>query len=264
MIFGLVRRKHEPINSTPRPLLDPDRRLMFLWSAKSACTTTFVWFAHSIGQLADLKASGQKVHQYRKNIYYDSPLHERGRAIPLQDYRIVHVMRDPAARAVSSYRHALRTGYEDSRLSAYKGAALDRQKGFSFNQFLAYLETLDLTTCNQHHRLQRHPIELSREPDQVIDVSTQDLLAELDKIGAGFGLAPIPSDAMTWLHDLEGRRAVKPGEPPTENVPDTPFDEAAARGNRPWPGTSAFLTPETRARIAKLYAPDFDLIAKRR
>lgn len=242
----------------PRALLHPDARLLVLWSAKSACTTTFVWFARVSGQLEALRASGKKPHKFRAQDYYGSELHRRGLEIPLGEYRIVQIIRDPYSRAVSSYRHALNTGYEDERLASSAVGPLDRWRGFSFSRFLDYLETLDLDEANPHHKPQWHPIDADRVPDRIINISRQNLFAELNGAEAEFGLPHTPFDELDWLHAFEGKRKAKEVPFDGADVPDTPFDEMAARGDKPWPKYGQFLTEPIRRRIETLYARDFE------
>jgi hypothetical protein len=243
----------------PQPLLNPDNGMMVVWSPKSACTTVFVWFAGTIGRLDEARASAD-VHRYRTDVYYSSDLYRRGLDHRLGDYRIVRVIRDPYARAASIYRHALRTRLVDRRFKA-ASAMLDRRKGFSFLQFLDYVGTLRPRAAGAHLRPQFHPIETALRPEIVINISRQDLFAELNGVEDAFGLPRTDFRDLEWLLRREARRKAKEGAFKGEAADDVLFDADAARGLKPWPDYGQLLTPRARARIETLYARDFEAYA---
>ena len=260
-IQDLRRAWAGPLAEPPEPWLDPDRKLMVLWSAKCACTASFVWFAKCVGMLDEMRALGKQPHRYRQENYHRSELYRRGRAAPIKDYYVVHIIRDPYLRAVSSYRHALGTGYADKRLALPQAGGLNRAAGFSFAEFLNYLETIDLRRANVHHRLQRHPVEKSRPPDRVINISRQDLFAELNRLEADRSLPRTDFASLEWLHRREAERRAQTEPIVGPDIPERRFNAAAVNGRRPWPDYEQFLDDRTRHRIERLYAPDFELFA---
>jgi hypothetical protein len=248
------------LDARSRPLLNPDNGMMVLWSPKSACTTVFVWFAGTIGRLDEVRAFGS-AHRYRMQVYRKSDLYQRGLERPPGDYRIVRVIRDPYQRAASIYRHALKTPFFMNKQLKAVPAALDRSAGFSFLQFLDYLEGLDLETANTHLRVQRHLVESEHRPEFIINISRQDLFTELNKVEEAFGLPRTDFHEMEWLHERESGRKAKPGAFEGGAADDFPFDKDAASGLKPWPDYGALLTPRARARIEKIYAGDFEAYA---
>jgi hypothetical protein len=148
-------------------------------------------------------------------------------------------------------------GYEDERLAVSPIGPLDRHAGFSFNRYLDYLSAIDIETGNTHHRPQWHGLEATRKPDIIIDISRQDLYTELNRIAPRFGLPAIDFGTLDFLHALERRRSAKPVDIEGNDIPDRPFNRAAAAGRAPWPKTEQFLTAPVRRRIETLYAVDF-------
>jgi hypothetical protein len=240
----------------PAPLVNSEHSMLVLWNAKSASSTTLLWYFASLGLLDDVIASGLSPHAYRGQRFPGTGAHKRNRATKvLDDYFVVHVIRDPYLRAVSSYRHTLATGYADKRLAG----RLDRRAGFSFSRYLDYLQSIDLARANVHHKLQRHRVEELRRADRVINVSRQDLLVELNRLERERGMKVTDFSAFgDLLEQQETRRARETGFS-GEDVADRPLDVAAARGEAPWPHYRQFLNPTTRGRIELLYAPDFQL-----
>jgi len=246
------------LRARPQPLLNPDAAMMVVWSPKSACTTIFVWFAATIGKLEEARAA-RDVHRYRRDAYAASELYQRGLKRPVEAYRMVRVIRDPFLRAASIYRHALRTDILDRKGGA--AAALDRRAGFSFLTFLDHVGALLPNTADAHLRAQVHPVETALAPEVVINISRQNLFAELNRVEASFGLPRTDFDALAWLHRREDRRSAKPAAFAGEGADQHPFDAAAARGLKPWPDYGQLLTPAARARIEALYAADFKAYA---
>jgi len=177
-----------PLVAAPIPLLNPDQSLLVLWSAKSACSLTFVWYLNTIGLLEDFRATGMMPHEYRGMHYRTSDAFLRGQEKLLDDYFIVHVIRDPYLRAVSCFRHALAYPFADRHFRVFEGGGLDRRRGFSFSRYLDFLETVDLASANLHHRQQLHRIETIKPADRVINISTGDFLHALNRLEREVGM----------------------------------------------------------------------------
>jgi hypothetical protein len=258
----LGRKFRGPLLDAPRPWLNPDDGIMVVWSAKCACTTTFLWFLNSLGRLDAFRASGKTPHRYRAEDYYPSETYRAGRAKPLRDYWTLHVIRDPFLRAVSSYRQALGSGYADKRFAQSRLGSVDRQAGFSFSQFLDYLQTVDLAQTNIHHKLQLHRIEARKWPDRIINISRQDLIAELDRVSLERNVPRLQASDLAWLTEREHRRMARTERYPDTNVAGIRLGIDAALGRRSWPDYHQFLDGATRRRIETLYARDFEAFAE--
>lgn len=270
---GLIRRqilRHWPAllgvrtlcRLRPEPLIDPQHRVVVIWSPKSACTATTIWFFRLAGLYDEALDYDSWPHQYRQNVYRGSELHRRGLADDLRGYRVIRVIRDPYQRAVSSYRHALMTGHLNGPMSAHLGRAVDNESGFSLADFLACIGRRDLSVyvSNTHHAVQSHPVERVIAPTDVINVSKQDLFEELNRIEAELGVERTDFETLSWFQTTEkGARRRNTGEFGGD-VAETVFTRRDA-GRGPWPETASFLTDAVRARIRRLYAADFDAYA---
>ena len=253
----LRRSWTDPLLEPPVPLLAPDQSLLIIWSAKSACSLTFVWYLRLVGLLDHYRASGMSPHEYRGRHYVTSDAFRRGKQRVLDDYRVVHVIRDPYLRAVSCYRHVLAHGFADKRFRVFDGGRLNRRDGFSFNAYLDFLETLDLAHTNLHHRQQLHRIERIRAPDHVINISKGRMLQELNRLEIDCAIEPTDFSKLDWAFDREERRRARTTAFGAEGIPDVPLTPLAALGMEPWPNYEQFLTARTRRRVETLYAADF-------
>ncbi|MEJ1159646.1 hypothetical protein [Prosthecomicrobium sp. N25] len=256
-------RPTSPLSLVPKPLVCAHHPLVIVWSARSACTSTTAWFATASGFEPDLPTSGLSVHEYRRKVIYGSPSYRAALRRPLDGLTVVHVARDPGDRAVSTFRHALRTGFEDRRLAASPLGPFDREAGFSFARWLDYLEAIDIRAGNVHYRPQWHPFEETRRPDIVIHVGRQDLFAELDRVGRRLGLPGSMDRAPPWLARLEAHRAARQGDIEGGDLSGHPFGRLAAAGREPWPRPAQLLTPDTRRRLEALYAVDVENLMSR-
>jgi Sulfotransferase family len=145
-------------------LLSQKHNLCILWSAKAGCTFTVKWFLYHEGLLQEALDYSPWVHNYRQDIFYNSINYRKRIENPLeilrsQNLMIAKVVRNPYTRAVSSYLHASRS----PRLSQPILACLNKgdHEKFSFREFVDYLESTSLETCNIHWQLQQSPAEKS-------------------------------------------------------------------------------------------------------
>jgi len=244
----------------PRPLLMPETRVGLIFSPKSACSAAVIWFWRQSGHYDRARAFSEWPHDYRTRVYYNSDEYKNATKGDLESYRFVRVIRDPYQRVISSYRHFLATGYWRDQVSAFLGRDVGESNRLSFREFLDFVDSENIVTTEVHHRQQMHPVERFVEPYRVINVSKSDLFDELNRVEEELGLPHTPFAEFDWFHKVEHFRKAKEGEAPTENVPDLPFDRESAR-KLPWPERSAFLTPEMRERIEKIYARDFEQYA---
>jgi len=239
----------------PRPLLHGPGRLGIIWSAKSACTTLLLWYLWHCGLLAAARFYNGWPHEFRYRVLYASQTYRAwADQIGPAGWSWLRVVRDPFKRAVSSYRHALRHGYEDAKMARILARPVDCKDGFPFELFLDYLLRIDIASCNLHHRQQYHPIEGLVTTDEVLNVDKQDMMERLRRIDATPHAPREPAEALSraiaeiapYHHacssNAEGDRA------------STVF--TARDASKAWPAHEAFLNDTTRAKIATIYAVD--------
>jgi len=247
----LASRTH--LKQSPVPLLFPPGGFGLIWSAKSACTTSILWFFAVAGFLEEALAFDSWPHQYRTELL---PKTDRYRTwLVSSDPRKlawVRVIRDPYKRAVSSFRQDLR--YPDAKNCHFRqelGLGL-RQDSLSFDSFLSRLEDLDITICDNHFRQQRHPLEHSIRPARVVNADREPLLN---------ALLAFASPAQEVRQQLEGeisrissfhhaRRGLNHGDVSKKRfrIPYVSQD---------WPEYESFLNASTRRKIERIYAVDF-------
>jgi hypothetical protein len=246
--------------TSPRPLIHPDARMIVIFSPKSACTSIAIWFFHQLGQAQAARDVSEWPHRYRRQ-YYRSDLYQKAFDLDLSSFSVVRVVRDPFDRAVSSFRHGLRSQLAEKHLAKLIGRSALATTGLSFKEFLDALECCNLRTCNAHFRVQKHPLEDVIPVRHLINISTQDLFTRLNEVERDIGLPVTDFAKLAWLNNLGDKRSHgnRTGE-----VPDAythPFTQKLARRG-PWPSYQAFLTPTARERIARLYALDLDTYMK--
>ena len=242
---------------TPRPLIHPTARVIVIFSHKSACTSALVWFLHHLGHTKAAMDYHAWPHQYREEVYYHSQLYRRAYDLDLADFTLIRIVRDPWDRAVSSFRHALEWGYADTTIAKLLRRRDVASRGLAFAEFLELLERLDLTTCDEHFRIQRHPVENILPVHYLINVSTENLFTRLNDVEVELGLPRSDMAKMAWVRRLRAH-----SRPLGEFVDAT--DAYTRRLSRqdakcgPWPPYEALLTPEARERIARMYRIDIE------
>ncbi len=235
-----------------RPLVDPQRRFVVLFSAKSACSTVVIWFLHQIGLAEAARRHSGWPHHYRQQCFYERADYRAAReTLRPGQAAVLRVVRDPVERAASSFRHALGLGYAREPIQRSLGIDTERV-GLSFEQFIDFLETEDLARCDPHHRRQRHPLERLRPADTVINASRQDLFDGLNAFERGLGLPHTDFASLAWIHELQAGRAAHSVDWPQDPYTSVLQPDQARQG--PWP--RGLLTAPARARLERLYADD--------
>lgn len=225
--------------------------LAVMWSYKAACTTVIKWvFLHN-GLLPEALAFSDWIHTYRLRRYQKA---ERYRARLGQfggrTFDVVKVVRHPLDRAISSYIHAYRTGYDDESISKVIRRPLDCRQRFSFREFVTFLEHSNLLRCNPHHRVQVAPIErhvLFRTKPRAIIRIEQGLTSALSDLEHSLGLPATDFTNRVFASDHHTVRTYHHG----------PAADLTHFKPRALPPASAFYDADLSARVVRLYAEDF-------
>jgi hypothetical protein len=239
----------------PRPLIHTRKRMIVVFSPKSACTSAVIWFFHQLGHGTAARDYASWPHRYRTEVYYKSRIYRLAFERDLSTFSLVRIIRDPFERAVSSFRHVQKGGLADKAIAKVLGRRDMATAGLSFSEFLDFLERCNLKTCDPHFRIQRHPIEDHLSTRHLINASTENLFSRLRQVEADFDLPITDFDKLEWLRKLNpGHSHVEATSLPAD-VYTHRFTQDDARSGS-WPGYAAFLTPAARERIARLYDTD--------
>lgn len=225
--------------------------LAVMWSYKAACTTVIKWVFAQNGLLPEAMAYNSWVHKYRLRQYQKSERYlSRLKRLSSGAFEVVKVVRDPLDRAVSSYIHAYRHGYDDEAIAKVVQRPVSRRQRFSFREFVAFLEQSNLHYCNPHHRLQVAPIErhvlFRTRPSKIIRIE-QGLNAALSELERGLGLPATDFTNPVFESDHHTVRAAPAGL--AADLVHIPRDAV--------PPAARFYDRELASKVARLYAEDF-------
>jgi hypothetical protein len=232
----------------PFPLVSLQHRLGLMFSPKAGCTFAVRWFFAQTKLLPAAEFYHPFVHRYRQRVFYTSEGY-RPEHVADPSVRVVKFVRNPFDRAVSSYVHAVRRGYENARLAKFLGRPVGEGQGYSFREFVRYLGTLNLEGCDPHHRLQEHPLEREGlvRPTHVIKI--EESRTSLPRLEQELGLPVSDFEYVLASHHHTTR------DQTTGFCGDHPFllgTEAGIVPENRW-----FYDAELRARVAELYRADF-------
>ena len=246
------------------PLQQPDFPVAVCWSAKSGCTTVLKWFLSHNRLLDQALAYSRWVHDYRQQKLFQAPGYRRQceRLFKKRSRNrfIVKVIRDPATRAVSSFLHYQRCGYDLQRfpdaavVTKWKIAVgLERQSGLSFRQFLMFVTSQRLNGCrlNPHFRPQFDP-----QQDPCIDacIRLEDLADGLRAVEDRVGL---PHIALPGLSQSAHHNPATAGHAWPTHAAAFPADQNTLN-ELGTPPAQAFLDPETKMLIRMAYGSDYE------
>jgi len=250
------------LHHSPPPLINFPEGHGVLWSAKSGSKAVTFWYFTRIGLLEEASDYPQPGHprpyQFQIDVVSQTPYYKEwlASADPLS-LAWLRVIRDPYNRATSSYRHALRHGYEDAKIEACLKFSVE-QRGLSFAEFLDYLLAIDIADCNRHHSEQWHPIEEHVALRKVINLDRENLAEALEAFEREIGLEPLATHLRARMHEewsRDSKRYHKRLEAESGAHAETRFTREEAGDT--WPGYEAFLSNDTRRKIERIYAKDF-------
>lgn len=173
------------LSKPPHILVDRNRKIAFMWSAKAGCTFGVKWFFAKCGLLDDAIKHYPWIHDYTLNVYIHKDEYNQALDLLLErpeEFAIIKLVRNPFNRVVSSYIHANRVGYEDKALAIFLKRLVNRKKRFSFKEFVRYLESISIYSCDIHHRQQIHPVEIKGLLKPTFVVKLESSVAELSAL----------------------------------------------------------------------------------
>ena len=248
-------------DSDTRLLVDQKRKMVLLWSAKAGCSFTVKWFFYQMNLLDAANHYNPWIHDYREEVFYKSHGYREGikdLRNNTGDYNVIKFVRNPYSRAVSSLFHVSK-GYvrrdvwaeEMKRINQFVPRILPSENGetISFKEFVEYLKSIDIASCDIHWREQVHPLEKEGilTPDYVIKIENS--LKEIPHLEQDLGLRK------TNLHELrESGHHLKKVES-TENVGGKRIAFSAAVS---YPDFPSFYDQETMVSIYQIYKSDFE------
>ncbi|ORE93587.1 hypothetical protein ATO13_12956 [Stappia sp. 22II-S9-Z10] len=251
------------------PLYDPSFPYIIFWSQKSGCTTVVKWFFAQLGLLDEALAYSNWIHDYEGQVFKKRKFYRRELADALKagTHKVIKVVRDPMARAPSSFL-----------VLAERGAILERRHHWTQDHwglvnawleahgkptepglsFIDHLEMVKEAEAKEPHSINQHisPQFVAGEEDYVQEVIPIEKFA--DWVGALSGQDGIKDVDMAALgesrhhHQVTERRTAMFAEN-GETVP-------IARGafaNGKFPSSKVFINERTRPLIRETYAADF-------
>jgi len=230
-----------------------------IWSAKSASTGVHIWHFAEQGLLEEATACDRNPHTYRERILERSSAYRRRKRNLLWTPRAwVRVIRDPYRRTVSSFRHALRYDYIWKRIGKILGRNVDATNGFSFDEFLGFLElsNIESPSCNEHFRAQNQFIEKAVPLPFVLNADVTDVFEGLDGFAARHNLSVGDVNLRKEAFSRLGTHHFSILIPVEHDSSKTSFNAEDSVGK--WPDYPSFLDQASRHRIEKIYQRDFE------
>lgn len=239
-------------------LVDADQKIALFWSAKSGATFSVKWFFAQKGLLEEATAYRKFVHFYRDDVYRFSQEHQDALGHFLKNhhkYETIKIVRHPLKRAVSSYIHAVKYDFAYDKMSHFLGRYVNSTNGFSFREFVNYLESLDIKTCNIHFQTQVHQLE--RRGEIIINhiVNLENSIERLSKLERNLGLRQTDLHILSRSIHHTKRTEIKGFYGDQINTVDgfeRKNNEVIA------PPAKNFYDADLLSRVSKIYADDFE------
>jgi Sulfotransferase family len=248
----------QPVHPPPRPLVDPESRLILFWMHRCGSTTAQRWFFELAGWGNRMQGVGTgelAAAWYREHAaaYENLPAHYRD-----PSFLKVAVVRHPLSRAVSSFTVITDTksGLQWRAVVASL-AAPDDERRLTFLEFLDFLEGIDLATANYHWRLQSAQDWPGLPGTQLVRLES--IQSGLDEVCRRLGKRPLPLK----INSPQTKRATDIAKQEIVNFTRADFARTLGHDRRGiicFPTYTKFLTAETVDRLTKLYERDFAVL----
>jgi hypothetical protein len=152
-----------------RRLINREKKVIIGWTAKAGCSMSIKLFYKYIGILDEALQYSAWPHFYREEVY-EKNNHISTDDLNNDDFLKIKFVRNPYARAISSYIHALKTGY------IWNYVKQDNHD-ISFKQFLEMITnaTKHIAIWDLHHSMQKEWDEDNFQYNEIIQIE------ELDK-----------------------------------------------------------------------------------
>src|SRR6187551_2410882 len=76
----------------PRPLIHTRKRMIVVFSPKSACTSAVIWFFHQLGHAKAARDYASWPHRYRSEVYYKSRVYRLAFERDLSKFSLVRII----------------------------------------------------------------------------------------------------------------------------------------------------------------------------
>lgn len=196
-----------------KPLIFPRERLVVCWAPKAACTHVVAWFFRHQGLLRAANYYSPWPHNFRGDVYYRTDTYRAAAGSVLESngagHTLLRITRDPEARMVSIFRHALRSQVLWPDIEAKLRRNL-REDGLSLRDLDRFLQGEDLgadSLTDVHFCVQAHPCwDMAFDRVVTLNIDTDPLEAGLAEIEASLSFRRSADEA----HLARLRRIARP------------------------------------------------------
>ena len=234
------------------PLFLEKKDVAVMWSAKAGCTFAVKWFLLQRGELEQALAYSSWIHDYRTQVYRKSEAYQAGvHRAEYGKFRYLKLVRNPFARAVSSYLHMVRTVGDHTfhaPFNEFLGRDIEGTDGATFSDFCNFLLATDTARCDVHYRRQAHPMEVDGLIDLDHVIHLENLAAELAPVARHYGLKDYSVDELSASHHNTRR------DQSEAFVGDQVFRRTE---EDVYPDFRAFYNDELTGKVRQIYSQDF-------
>jgi len=225
-------------------------KLLLFFTPKAACSFGAKWFFYQVGLYDESVNFDSWVHNYRIKIYdkkYQSNIDKS-----IYDSNIIFLVRNPIYRTVSSYIHGLKHGIEKDKISKFLNRNLDNEK-YSFNEFVQYLKTINLKTCNPHYKIQSNIYFNDKKIIKKNIIKSENIIENFKQLEVSLGLKESPLETIS---DSLSFHRIKTTDESSENCFDKRY--SIEELNEKIPGYKYFYNDKLLNDVYTLFKSDFE------
>lgn len=196
-------REHQRV-----PLWHPDVPFVLITSQRAGSTLGTAWFLHHAGLLEEAKALDTFVHRYEQDVFLRQADYMDGLKAALEEKPVFKLVREPGARAFSSYLHLHSPQAEDPkdhrftlrrRILRSIGKPTTLQTPLPFTAFLRWLASCDHDRIDGHEARQVNRYEAELPGGRPEPIKLEYAMSALPKIEEALGLPVTPQSQLKAL-----------------------------------------------------------------
>lgn len=257
-------REHQRV-----PLWHPDVPFVLITSQKAGSTFGTSWFFRHAGLLSKARAHHPFVHRFEQEVFLRQPGYFRGLEAALGTRKVIKLVRDPGARAFSSYLALCTTEVLDNprdhriairrRIAESQGIGRDARAPISLTHFLAWVAGQDHRRLDGHEARQANLYEDRLPQGRPEALHLEEVHTDIPRLESRLGLPETPAEELGRL-GVSGHHVSK-----VEDDPQTVRQiiehgvELPRKGRQPRITSATFaLFPEARGYLFRAYGKDYD------
>lgn len=228
-------------------LYNSEKNFTLLWNAKSVSAVITSWFFYHLGKYNEIEEKKLFSHSFRTSFEKETNLRNVISLNTILKSNIVCAVKNPYDRVVSMYKHTITFDFANKEISKILKRNIDSENKFSFNEFIYFLERIDINNVNVHFFPQSRNF-LQNHKDYLI-IKAENFFESVKEVENKLNLETSPIEKFSTDLTHHNKKV---------NYTDSDFCfDIKFKKTLEFPQNHLFLNDDLKNRIRKIYYDDF-------